>query len=552
MVLQLLLSRDGGQPVLPHGLSLETLQEAPRPPPPEPPKRLWNSLQDFDSLPVQRWGLVAPEGPAGERLLALVEPLRRRRQEQQGGAPVRVYRVPRGMDPALASHWKQVTLWGGAQRVEDVPRYLLVLGDLDEVPLEVQQVLAADAFVGRLAFAPQEEAGYAAYVEKVLRWEDAPAPATPGRTLFYTAWRDNDATVQTGYQELVVPNLEACRERQLVGSFPAGDILDLGREGGDVERLLALAAEPVPSLLFSLSHGLGRPSNGWSPPEQRLALQGALQLPGGQTLTGADIASRPFLPGGLWFCFACHGAGTPARSHYEHWLRQLPATDPNAVAGLDATMPRDGEKPFIAALPKAALANPQGPLAVMGHVDLAWAYSYSDRGRRTPARFLELLKGLAAGSRAGLALSALMRSVNETSIALAMLYDREQEERQHKRRSTIDPVARAHLWMLRQDLAGYILLGDPAVRLPRAEAARVARPSVEQQAQVARRASTAPGRSAVDMERALLALLSGKHSAEDLAARHGVSTRELHRWEDCYRAAGREALARLLTDADTE
>ena len=25
---------------------------------------------------------------------------------------------------------------------------------------------------------------------------------------------------------------------------------------------------------------------------------------------------------------------------------------------------------------------------------------------------------------------------------------------------------RSHLWMLRQDLAGYILLGDPAVRLP--------------------------------------------------------------------------------------
>ena len=25
---------------------------------------------------------------------------------------------------------------------------------------------------------------------------------------------------------------------------------------------------------------------------------------------------------------------------------------------------------------------------------------------------------------------------------------------------------RAHLWMTRHDLAGYILLGDPAVRLP--------------------------------------------------------------------------------------
>lgn len=539
MVLQLLLSQDEGRPVLPRGLSLDTLREAPQPASPETPKRLWSTLRDFDSLPVQRWGLVAPEGPTGERLLALIEPLRQLRQEQQGGEPVRVHRVPPGLDASLASHWKRVEFWNERQRLEDVPRYLLLLGDLEQVSLELQQVLASDAFVGRLAFS--SDADYAAYVDKVLRWERSPAPGTRGRTLFYTAWDDSDA-IQTGYQGLVAPNLAACRARQQEGGFPAGEILDLGRERTDVERLLALASEPVPSVLFSLSHGRGRPSGGWSRPEDRPRLQGALQLPGGTYLTGEDLASRPFLPGGLWFCFACHGAGTPARSHYEHWLRQLPATNENALAGLTATMPREGEAPFIAALPKAALANPQGPLAVMGHVDLAWTYSYNDQGRGTPSRFLELLKALADGSRAGMALGTLMRSVNETSIALAMLYDREQEERLNQRRSTIDPVARAHLWMLRQDLAGYILLGDPAVRLPRTQAVQPA-PAVARGPTVA----AAPGRTVADMERALLALLSGKQSAEELASRLGVSTRELHQWEDRYRAAGREELARLLS-----
>jgi hypothetical protein len=38
---------------------------------------------------------------------------------------------------------------------------------------------------------------------------------------------------------------------------------------------------------------------------------------------------------------------------------------------LDRMLPGERTRPFIAALPKAVLANPEGPLAVMGHEDLA-------------------------------------------------------------------------------------------------------------------------------------------------------------------------------------
>jgi hypothetical protein len=47
---------------------------------------------DQNLLDKQGWGIVAPEGPAGDRLLALVDELRRHRAQQT--ELVQVYRVP--------------------------------------------------------------------------------------------------------------------------------------------------------------------------------------------------------------------------------------------------------------------------------------------------------------------------------------------------------------------------------------------------------------------------------------------------------------------------
>jgi hypothetical protein len=309
-------------------------------------------------------------------------------------------------------------------------------------------------------------------------------------------------------------------------------------------------------VLFSVSHGLGPPREGWSSAALQRELQGALVLPGGHSLMGAELASRPFLPGGIWFFFACYSAGTPARSAYTHWLSQLPpGVDADAARVLASVLRREVERPFIAALPQAVLANPQGPLAVMGHVDLAWAYSYLDQGRDTSSNFFGILQSLAEGRRAGVALSTLLRVLNETSAELAILYNHEAAELKAGRPSPVDAVARAWLWMLRQDLAGYILLGDPAVRLPLAPA-RVEAPAsstspdamtLEGLLGFAPSAQDAPGRDSTAAEKAILELLGEKGSVADIAARHGLSPEELRQWEELYRAAGREALARHLS-----
>ncbi len=535
MALELLLAHaDGCRPVLHRGIAEEVLLGAPPPQPGEAPTELWDVNHAPNDLSKQRWGIVAPKGPEGDRLLALIAPLRQAREQAQG-APARVYRFPPKpsgeVEGAWAMRWKQEVFRREGRPESELPRYLLLLGDLDQLPLEVQQVLSTDAFVGRLAF-PSEE-GYQAYVAKVLRWEGEASREERTRMLFYTSWDGTEAT-SLGYEGLVARSVEACRQEQRLGSFPMAEILELGsQQPALLEQLLAQAAELGPGVLFSLSHGAAGSG------EERRERQGALILPKGGALLGKDIASRPFLPGGVWFFFACFSAGTPARSSYTHWLRQLHATDPAAARELSSVLP-ERERPFIAALPQAVLANPEGPLAVMGHVDLAWSYSYRDHGRPTPSRFFGVLKTLAEGGRAGVALNSLQRFVNEASVELTLLYNQEQPGASGSQPPK-DPIRLAELWMVRQDLSNYILLGDPAVRLP------LKAPAVERPAPAGGAVSWAPAspaREPAAVEAAILELFTGRRSLEAIAARSGSSTHELREWEALYRTAGREALAR--------
>jgi hypothetical protein len=89
--------------------------------------------------------------------------------------------------------------------------------------------------------------------------------------------------------------------------------------------------------------------------------------------------------------------------------------------------------------------------------------------------------------------------------------------------------------MQRQDLAGYVLLGDPAVRLPIAEG----------------RATDGDGAQRIgdmklgDAEAAVLAVLRGDPVASS-AGRHGLDPAELSRLVASYRAAGLAALDSAL------
>lgn len=473
MDLELLLAdADDGRPTLEEGLPLQSCASEPHPDADGDGAHFADFAADPNDLPAQRWGIVAPDGPAGDRLVELMEPLMRVRQADQGGAPVIVYRVPPGMDNKTCWKWKELVYRDESVAEEDQPRYLLVLGDIDQVSLDLQKVLGSDLLVGRLA-CPTDD-GYAAYVDKVLRWEKAPS-AAEARAMFFTA-KDGTAATSIGHRALVAPSVAQCQERRQKGKFRAKDVEEIPYDGPREAKdaFLAHLARPEPSMLFSMSHGLGSPRGGWRSADEQRATQGAISLGNGLRITAEEVASVPFLPGGIWFFLACFGGGTPAESEYRHWLAHL--RDAGGFGGRPdsvlAALPKPGDRPFIAALPQAALANPNGPLAVMAHVDLAWTYSFQDMGpdaQSRPSRFQGIFRSLVDGVRAGVSYNQLLRFLGETSHQLTDLYN-EESRAQTKGEPLPNDAARGrhkgNLWMLRQDLGGYVLLGDPATRLP--------------------------------------------------------------------------------------
>lgn len=485
---------------------------------------------DPQDLPRQRWGVIAPKGPDGDRLLAVVEPLIKHRAAQQG-APVERYRVPEGMDGPAAERWKRRFFDRGGS-VDALPRYVLILGDLDQVSIAVQHALQADSFVGRLAF--DAEAGYAAYVAKVLAAETGTPQARYGPLGFYTV-HDGTAATRLGHRHLAAPCLASLRQRLDEGTFEGDAVHDEGEAAPSLDALVTAAKFDRPGVLFTISHGLGAPRSGWQDAARMRRLQGALSV-GDDLLEVEALAQGAFVRHGLWFALACYGAGTPSTSAYRPWLESLAqqghSTD---VAALLAGLPKPGDRPFIAAGPKAALANPDGPLAIIGHVDLAWTHAFSDTDGRTldrSERFAKVIRDALRGDRVGSAHHALARFAGAASSELATMYGSE------ARGGRVDPLRRARIWMLRQDVADYILLGDPATRLPFQRAQPMARPA----APVAVQRATDFDMEA--LEGAIGGVLSG-----DLSMRRGARAADMDRdaFEaafEAYRAAGRAAIAK--------
>lgn len=161
----------------------------------------------------------------------------------------------------------------------------------------------------------------------------------------------------------------------------------------------------------------------------------------------SDVDPSADYSGLIAFLFACYGAGTPQFDDFSGPDRSRPKSLANA--------------PFVGALPKALLGHESGAaLAVVGHVDRAWTYSFDwpEVGPQT-AIFEDTLFRLFAGYPIGYA----MEMFNERHAELAVdLHDSEGLVGTADQ-LTSDEVA--GLWTAKNDSRNYALLGDPAVRL---------------------------------------------------------------------------------------
>ncbi len=421
---------------------------------------LGDASGDPNSLEAQRWGLVLPEGEDVEHILRELAPLRDLREKQQR-APVRTYCVPAGLDgPSVHAWCDDVYEYDGTDEQER-PRYLLLVGGFKRLLLELQQALSTRAWVGRLAFDRLEDYGH--YARKVCRWAEA-SGARRAEALFFSV-RDGTSATRDGHAGLVEPSYQQMfrlRERGVLSLDGLRGPDELGRAPRD---FLEMADTTRPTVLLSMSHGMRASAGGWSSAREQRALQGAMRFGFNRWVSGAEVEGRTFLPGGFWLYFACFGAGTPAVSQYRPWLELLRAEDiyGEEVDELVRSIEGPALRPFTAALPQRALANPEGPLGVIAHVDLTWSDSFQetqDVKRSRASRFFEPLNHLARGARAGLAIKGLALAASSVENLLADQYNKLSQGEK------VDLVHLGQSWMLRQDLRSFVLLGDPAARLP--------------------------------------------------------------------------------------
>lgn len=409
---------------------------------------------DEADLAQAGWGVVLPAAATTEAVAAL-RPLLDLRREQASRVSESLYRELTGelgyrrgesKDDFLGRHGAGP----GPVRPEIMPYYLLLVGGPDEIPFEIQYQLGVQHAVGRVAFDELDQ--YARYASNVVAAEGRAAEQRPFRLSVFAPRADQDPATRLSSELLALPLAEA---------FAAADsgctVASLVGEHAHKEQLLAHLAGPErPDVLFTASHGVGFPLGH---PAQR-ETQGALlcqDWPGpgrgavgpDQYLAGADLdgCGSVDLTGMLALCFACFGAGTP---RFDGFARPGAGTVELAAS------------PFVAGLPRTMLGRENGALAVVGHVDRAWSYSFAwpGAGAQTEA-FRSVLARVGTGAPVGAAMRYLADRYAELATELALTLE---QVRLGKRRRDEEL---AGMWTAYADARDFVVIGDPAVSLGR-------------------------------------------------------------------------------------
>jgi len=333
---------------------------------------------------------------------------------------------------------------------DKVPYYLLLVGSPEAIPYRLQVQIDVAYGVGRLWLESLDD--YAAYARSVVAAEKGATRRARGISLFGVRNADDHAT-QLAAGELVLPLAAA-----LTDAHPGWTIATRVGDGAHKADLAGvLTGEEAPALLFTASHGMGFPKDD----PRQLAHGGALlcqDWPGPREGAGRPISEAEYfsaddvtadarLHGLVSFHYACYGAGTPQSDDFS----QRAGTARRDLAA----------HPFVARLPQRLLAHPKGgALAVVGHVDRAWGYSFGWPGAgRQLTVFTSTLQRLLDGHPVGSA----MEPFNQRYAELAT--DLKEELEAIDCGKAPDAVELAGMWTATNDARNYVVLGDPAVRL---------------------------------------------------------------------------------------
>jgi len=410
------------------------------------------------------WGIVFPyeasdAAPKAAAIQAALQPLLDRRRSR-AGERFKIYNGRAGYRPEdTASTFLARYDARPSDPVDPrkVPYYLLLVGSPEEIPFHVQYQLDVQYAVGRIDFGGDLEA-YARYARSVVAVEVDEITLAP-RVAFFAPANPGDTMTKNSVEKLVEPLYE--RLKRLYGAQWQIDAV-LHNEATKT-RLQGLLGAEAPTLLFAACHGMEFPRD--DAQGRQVRCQGALlcwDWPGPRAEPGevspeyyfsaVDLAGDADLSGLIAFFFACYSAGTPRYDEYTH---QAFREQPEIIA----------DRPFIAALPRAMLSLSKGALAVIGHVERAWGASFlGPRQSRQIAVFQSAVERLLKGQPVGLAMEYFNGRYAAVSTELNALLEGTSWNKP-------DPYKLAELWTASNDARGYVILGDPAVRLAVAQTA---------------------------------------------------------------------------------
>jgi hypothetical protein len=419
---------------------------------------------DPKDLTKSGWGAIFPENVDPAIPQALKE-LLDWRQEQVSQQYAHYYREFSGKDGYQAGDTKlgwlaRHKMGPGPADPNHVPYYLLLVGDPHTIPYRFQTQLDVQYAVGRIYFEKIED--YANYAHSVVEAEKRQIALARAVTFFGVSNPDDPPT-KLSATELVQP-LAASTARDhpdwLVRSIPPEQATK-----SCLARLVG--GDETPALLFTASHGIGFPSGH----KFQIPRQGALitqdwpgpiqfheALPEDFYFSAEDVSDDAHVFGMLAFFFACYGAGTPQMEEF-------------AQASFKDAQAQIAPQAFLAALPNRLLTHPKGSaLAVVGHVDRAWGYSFFWRNaKRQLAVFESALSLLLKGYPIGAAIDPFNVRYAELSEELSRMLEDIQFGKQYEARDL------AGMWTANNDARNYIVVGDPAVRMmaaaPQAKAA---------------------------------------------------------------------------------
>jgi hypothetical protein len=410
---------------------------------------------DPNNLTQSGWGIIFA-ADADPKIKESLRPLLEHRRSQTDTL-FRIFEGENGYRPGdTAPKWLARFPRNVSMQVVDpyrgVPYYLLLVGSPEAIPFEFQYTLDIFWAVGRVHFHSLDD--YRQYAESVVSHEASKTVPCKRQAAIFATHHDFDRATQL-FANLVAKPLA-------VGDSPLGA---LGKsQGFALQSFIGETATKAtladifagridhgpPALLMTGSHGIEFRAD-----DPRLAeMQGALvcqDWPGMGKITddhwfsAADLPSDAHVHGLIWFLFACYGAGCPKMDNFNRFGPLPRQIAPSAM---------------VTKLPQTLLSKEGGgALAILGHVDRAWAYSFqSERGGSQLQGFRDVMGRILRGERLG-------QATDQFNVRWAALSTELTDVIRKRQDGSGTDADLANLWVSRDDARNYIIFGDPAVQL---------------------------------------------------------------------------------------